>query len=317
MSIARHIKLNFIKSVFGPYQLSSDGTNIAVVCPACKKLKNSFKKKLSIKTDDDRYHCWVCNIKGKNLIPLLKKFATQDKLNEYLQKILKSQILSDLTVEVVEDEKIQLPNDFVPIVMLDDKSARVRRALNYLSSRGITERDLWYFRFGLSNYTIHKTRVIMPSFNVEGDINYFTSRSYDKNETRFRYINAKISKLDIIFNEVNINWSEPLTLVEGPFDLTKCNDNATCLLGSTLSQNSRLFKQIVKNKTDVILSLDAGEYHKTNKIAKLLNRYGIETWTIDVKLYGSDPGSLTKKQFVECMSKKRKWNKFSRIGDIL
>ena len=317
MSIARHTKLNFIKSVFGSYELSSDGTNIAVVCPACRKLKNSFKKKLSIKADDDRYHCWVCNIKGKNLIPLLKKFATQDKLNEYLQKILKSKISLDLTIDTVENEKIQLPNDFVPIVMLNNKLARVKRAVNYLSSRGITERDLWYFRFGLSNYTIHKTRVIMPSFNAEGDINYFTSRSYDMSETKLRYINAKISKLDIIFNEINIDWSKPLTLVEGPFDLIKCNDNATCLLGSTLSQNSRLFKQIVKNKTDVILSLDAGEYHKTNKIAKLLNRYGIETWTVDVKLYGSDPGSLTKQQFAECINKKRKWNKISRIGDIL
>jgi DNA primase len=317
MSIARHTKLNFIKSVFGSYELSSDGTNIAVVCPACRKLKNSFKKKLSIKADDDRYHCWVCNIKGKNLIPLLKKFATQEKLNEYVQKILRSKTVIDLSVDNDEPEKIQLPLDFVPIVMLDKKLLRVRRATNYLFSRGITERDLWYFRFGLSNYTIHKTRVIMPSFNADGDINYFTSRSYDKSETKLRYINAKISKLDIIFNEINIDWSKPLTLVEGPFDLIKCNDNATCLLGSTLSYSSRLFKQIVKNKTDIILSLDAGEHSKTHKIAKLLNRYGIQTWVADVTPYGPDPGSLTKRQFDECIDKKKKWNKFSRIGDIL
>ena len=30
------------------------------------------------------------------------------------------------------------------------------------------------------------------------------------------------------FNELNINWNKPLTLVEGPLDLIKTNDTSTC-----------------------------------------------------------------------------------------
>ena len=63
-------------------------------------------------------------------------------------------------------------------------------------------------------------------------------------------------KKQIIFNELNIKWDEELTIVEGPFDLTKSNFNTTCLLGSSLNESYELFKKIVKNKTPVLLGLD-------------------------------------------------------------
>ena len=40
-----------------------------------------------------------------------------------------------------------------------------------------------------------------------------------------------------------------MTLVEGPFDMVKCDDNATCLLGSHLPVNSLLFQKLIQNKT--------------------------------------------------------------------
>ena len=46
---------------------------------------------------------------------------------------------------------------------------------------------------------------------------------------------------------INIDWSKELALVEGAFDLVKSNENSTCLLGSKLSEKSRLFLQIIKN----------------------------------------------------------------------
>ena len=67
-------KASFLRKVFGPLELSRDKINVAVKCPACSK--TSGKKKLVIRLDDDRYHCWVCGIKGRNLLSLIKKYAS-------------------------------------------------------------------------------------------------------------------------------------------------------------------------------------------------------------------------------------------------
>ena len=50
---------------------------------------------------------------------------------------------------------------------------------------------------------------------------------------------------------LNIDWNRELSIVEGPLDLLKTNDNATCLLGSALNEDFKLFQKIVDNKTDI------------------------------------------------------------------
>jgi len=320
MKINKRAKLDFMRSVFGSLEINSDGLNVAAICPSCKKQKNTTKKKLTIRIDDDRWHCWACDAKGKNLVSLLKRYATEQKLREYLKRFLNenSRVVAEVVSSIPEQPIDILPRDFrLLATLLDvaDKSAQL--AARYLSLRGIDERDLWYFKFGISSYMMHRNRVIMPSFDAEGIPNYFASRTYDKCITKRKYINARASKSDIIFNEINIDWSESLTLVEGPFDLTKCNDNATCLLGSTLNTRSLLFQRIVKHKTPVILMLDADEHKKTKKIANLLTRYGIDIWTANMASFGSDPGALTKEQFQMCIQGKKRWNSLAGIGDLL
>jgi len=320
MKTNKRAKLDFMRSVFGSLEINSDGINVAAMCPICKKQKNTVKKKLTIRIDDDRWHCWVCDAKGKNLVFLLKRYATEQKLRDYLKRFLNESPRA--TAEVISSIPKQsinvLPHDFKLLAALLNTADRsVQRAARYLSLRGIDERDMWYFKFGISSYTIHRNRVIMPSFNATGIPNYFASRTYDKRITKRKYINARASKSDIIFNEINIDWSELLTLVEGPFDLTKCNDNATCLLGSTLNTRSLLFQRIVKHKTPVVLMLDANEHKKTKKIADLLTRYGIDTWTTSVASFGSDPGALTKEQLQACIQNKKRWNSLAGIGDLL
>ena len=91
--------------------------------------------------------------------------------------------------------------------------------------------------------------LILPSYDKNGELNFYVSRNIDADTANsFKYKNANVSKNKIIFNEINIDWNIPLTLVEGPLDLLKTNDNATCLLGSALNEEMLLFQQIVKNK---------------------------------------------------------------------
>ena len=167
--------------------------------------------------------------------------------------------------------------------------------------RGLTERDLWYFKLGYSDDARWKRRVLMPSFNADGELNYFVGRAIDKFR-KPKYDNPDEDKLPIIFNELNVDWSKELLLCEGPFDLVKCPDNSVPLLGSDLNEQSALFNAIIAHTTPVVLALDDDmRYTKTPVIARKLAEYDVTVRIVRLPP-GTDPGLLTKgqmKQLVE------------------
>ncbi len=77
-------KINFYKKLFGKINIENDHKNISVKCPFCA---THGKKKLSIRIDNDIMHCWVCGYKSRNLIPIIKKFFSNDILDVFCQKI--------------------------------------------------------------------------------------------------------------------------------------------------------------------------------------------------------------------------------------
>jgi len=111
----------------------------------------------------------------------------------------------------------------------------------------------------------------------------------------------------MVFNELFIDWSSELTLVEGPFDLVKCNDNATCLLGSFLARDSLLFQKIIEHKTPVLLALDPDAKIKTIKIARSLLEYDVPVRMLDHGEY-DDVGDMTKQEFSRRRKDAKSWN---------
>jgi len=313
----KQLKINFIQSVFGAVEIGSDGINVSVVCPSCDNIKPTAKRKLSIRLDNDFYHCWVCDIKGRNLVFLLKKYSTSQKLQEYIKRFHKKALPEIINDSLNAEDDIELPKNFTLLAANQHMNNQyVNKALRYLKTRDINERDLWYFKFGIAYDAKYYNRVIMPSFNSEGKLNYFVGRTWNKNATKFKYFNCKCKKSAVIFNDININWSKQLTLVEGPFDLTKCNENATCLLGSTLRADSALFQKIVKHKTPILLALDKDAKVKMHKIAKLLCQYDIDVWYLEFN-DNRDPGDLTKKEFEELMTYKKHWSTYYALKNLL
>lgn len=301
----------FIEKVFGSSVASNGGANVSVKCPICASHKETGdKKKLVIKTDNFFLHCWVCQYRSKNLVGLLKRYHPSF-LNEYLDTFADLDFLSSDydhgTNSPAGFETItELPPGFVFLAPYAKKfyqkeyieSVPVFKALSYLRSRGITERDFWFYRLGIApKNDTYKDRIIFPSYDKTGKPNFFTTRTWIKG-VKPKYKNPKVAASSIIFNEINIDWKRPLVLVEGPFDLLKCNDNSTCLLGSQLTTEYKLFQKIVEHNTPIILALDNDARKKTLNIAKLL--YGYD---IDVKIYKvpdqyGDVGEMTRLDFV-------------------
>jgi len=295
--------LKFCRNVFGYYRITGGGSDIEVVCPYCKKKKGSHysNRKFSISLVSHKLglvNCWVCGYSSKNLLHTLKIFFPSH-LQTYIENFLDGSNCLNPTKEKEKQPFIlRLPEDFVLLATANQKWANIRRAMNYLKERNASSlSDLWYWKMGICTNDKHLlNRIIIPSYNLKGEINYYSARAMNKWQ-KPKYINPEIDREEIIFNELNIDWTQELTLVEGVFDLIKCNDNASCLLGSDLTTDYKLFQEIVKNNTPVALALDPEAFKKTLEIAKLLFEFDIPVRIVQINSRQGDVGKLTKRDF--------------------
>ncbi len=279
-------KIDFLKSCFGEnHKLSRDGKNIAFNCPNC--CDNKEKYKFSICLDTFLCHCWVCSVKGKTPYNIIKKY-----ISPHLAEKFKS--LFSIKVNKIEEDEIHVtfPGEFKMLADMDSfYDPDIRGCLKYLKKRGLNKNLLLRHKIGVINNSSYNRRVVFPSFDNELNLNFFVTRSIDDN-AYIKYKNCKANKTEIIFDEYRLNWQKELVLVEGVFDLAKCPENATCLLGSTLSENSVLFRKIVTNSTPVVLALDNDMKHKSYSIAQNLNSYGVSVKILDLGNY-KDVGEMT------------------------
>lgn len=298
--------ITFLKKVFNGH-VDSKGQNFKIVCPFCsnKKAHGYSKKKLEIFIDGPVHfcNCWVCDYKSKNLIHLIK-ITNKSYLKEYLDKFVEKQPGFEFSSPVVEDvqpsEKVCLPESF-QLLALAENTSHVLSLKEYLKSRLTDfERDLWYWRLGFSSFDEkeYRNRIIIPSYDASGDLNYFTARHIKGYNPKYKNP-ENVKREDIVFNEINIDWTKELTLVEGPFDLMKCNDNATCVLGSSLNQDYYLFRKIVQNETPILLAYDPDAILKALSLAKLFSEYNVSVRILDIpkSFKAKDVGELTKSQF--------------------
>jgi len=99
-------------------------------------------------------------------------------------------------------------------------------------------------------------RIIIPSYEANGELNYFIARSFYE-DTKMKYKNPPVSRNVIMF-ENHINWSEPITLVEGGFDAFSVRRNVIPLLSKfILPKLKTKIKEMGVNKVNILLDPDA------------------------------------------------------------
>ena len=157
-------------------------------------------------------------------------------------------------------------------------------------------------------------RVIIPSFDENGDINYFISRTYEKHFIKYK--NPPLNKSKIIFNELFLDFTEPITVVEGVFDAIIAGDNSVPLLGSTLTADSKLFRKIVENQTPVYLCLDLDAKQKQFTIAEKLIKFGIDVKIVNIGT-AKDVGSMSSEEFMECKKQAEPFTNDNKIFNLL
>ena len=304
-SIGQYI--TFIEKCFGSGAITGTGDkiNINVVCPICTQNEgiDSTKKKLAIKIDSGILHCWKCGYRARSIYGLLKRYKPH-QAEEFIKTFNTASLISDAEEAAFEaqQEAIELPRGFQLLAEYYDEPEApyyIRQAVKYLKQRGITYRDFWYFKLGITALDLnYKNRILIPSHDQDGNLNFFTSRTH-RPSVKPKYFNPRFHRETVIINYINIDWTDELTIVEGPFDLFKVNDNATCLLGKELTKEYALFQKIATNKTPVLLCLDNDAKRASLEVAKLLNSYSVSVRILELPLDIKDPGEISREQFLK------------------
>jgi DNA primase len=302
-------RVEILTRALGACTLDRKGLNAAFRCPDCKESK---KQKFIVRIDTGQYHCWVCDARGASIAKVLRKLSPEVAARwEGVSGSHQRRFVD----EVIEAPKVELPIGFRLLAeCLDSRDPDTRACINYVHERGLGLREMWYFRLGFIRRGRLARRVIMPSFDSEGKLNYWTARAIDK-DVIGKYVNPSIPRGEFIFNELNLDWRQEMTLVEGPFDLTKCDSNATAILGSNMSRKSALFQAIARNRTPVILALDSDMPEKQHKWAKALSEFDVPVKVLDLG-GNKDVGEMTRQEFLEAKARARTWDKFQGIINL-
>jgi DNA primase len=223
-----------------PKRRTESKQQYAFDCPVCSAEKGEDegdgKGNLEVNLAEGVYHCWSCGethgTKG-GLKKLFKTFATKDQvkklkmigydLSDFKAKVKDTNIIEDLT----------LPKGFILFDEGNPKSLLYKQAWNYLTKeRKISSDIIKKFKIGYVSGGKYDSRVVIPSYDINGELNYWVTRTYVN--AKPKYLNPDSDKEQIIFNECCLNWDSDIYLVEGPFDHIVVH-NSIPILGKKIS----------------------------------------------------------------------------------
>ena len=251
---------------------SMKGNEQAHHCPFC----HHHKKKLQINLDTQYWHCWVCDAKGRSIQSLLRKLNVDIRDINKIRDVYGDEAPSTQKEEFVV--KLQLPKEFKPLHQKPKGFVPIfNQAIHYLSQRGITTNEILKYNIGYCEDGLYGGRIIIPSYDGDGELNYFIARSFYEDE-KFKYKNPPVNRNVIVF-ENQINWSEPIVLVEGAFDAFSVKRNVIPLLGKFLPTKLRdkIFEMGV---SEITIMLDSDAIDDSTKHTEFFQKNGIKVKNI-------------------------------------
>lgn len=278
-------------------------------CPVC----NWKNPRLSVSYEENKFHCWKCGWGGKSLSGILFKLnADKQDILEFFElrgerRVLKNarNSFDDIKdsirsigaqVNRYQDLKkyinVKLPEGYKPLHG-GKKNIATIPIRQYLSSRGISSYEIKYYDI---HYNLEESKILIPSYDTDGRLNFYVSRTASKKNKWYENPHSKIvKKTDVIFFEYLIDPSDVVIITEGVFDAMKIGYNALPILGSFFNQTLISFLKNGGNK-QVILAMDKDAIDSMIQKTPYFLRMGIEVYMLDYSKTdeGDDPASLSK-----------------------
>ena len=274
----------------------------------------------------------------------IKSILSNNEIISYTQNEIPDQPLLEINKQEEQKiiPNIELPTSFFPLDCTSDSVKRFPEAYQYLINRFVNkEKTIKSFRL---RYDAARKRIIFPAYINSDDCvgyqarditdrwksnhpkcpnykcslgkqYYFSTTSVPDNcpmchtkiEQSFypKSINSSnFPKTELFFNQQNIDWNQPVSLVEGPFDAIN-TPNAIGLLGRYLSDTQ--FHLLLEKQPELILFLD-GDLAGTQMMQELYYKLNIFIGKLSIVFLedGDDPGSHTIEMNQELINKKLK-----------
>lgn len=248
-------------------------------CPKCQQRDGLYfpdgKYNLEINTKKRLFRCWKCDQPkfSGSLGRLIRMYGSDSDYELYTSH---ASTIFDYSLKDDEKvfERVKLPNEFISFTLFNENDPQHLEAYKYMVlDRKIDYSTLKKFNIGFCTRGKYWGRIIIPSYDREGEINYFVSRGYKGQ--KIPYLNPKTNKDLIIFNEGIVNWDSTIYIVEGVFEFLTIPFNTIPLLGKSMS--SVLIEKLKYKKPEIIIILDADAFYNTIKIYRELSLiYGDE-----------------------------------------
>lgn len=254
---------SIIQNIFDDVRGHMQSEQLQVNCPRCQERDGlsypDGKFNLEINTAKRMFRCWKCDEPkfSGSLGRLIRTFGSQIDYEMYKSY---AGIYTDYSFNEDEKEYIQvkLPDEMIPFSQMDVTNSDHFEAYNYLiNDRKLSREIIMNYRLGFCITGRYAKRIIIPSYDANGEINYFVGRTYDQKEKK-KYDNPKSDKDRIIFNEGFVNWDSAVYLVEGAFEMFSFPVNIIPMLGKDLS--TTLFFKLKEIKPNVVILLDPDAY---------------------------------------------------------
>ena len=264
------------------------------------------KPKLQINIKTGKWHCWVSNQGGHNLFQLFKKLkASREQFKELGELVGKPNYSLSSNSSKVKDKILYLPKEFKPM-WTNGGGIIQKHSWVYLQNRDITRGDVIRYGIGYCDEGLYANRVIIPSYNKNGSLNYFVGRSIYKDGMKYK--NPPVSK-DVIGFDLFINWDEPIVLCEGVFDAMAIKRNAIPLFGKTVPKSlmKKIYEKCVKS---IYILLDRDAIKDSIKMVDDFMRNGIDVYFVN--LSEEDPADMGFKKVINLI-KETKQTSFSDL----
>src|SRR6056300_341294 len=191
--MVNQLLVTLVNSVMGSGKATARN-NYAYHCPFC----HHHKPKMEVNLTENRegknpWHCWACDVRGTTIYSLFKQLkADVSKFTELKSLVKTSKSIKETQVV----SSVVLPNEYISLNNVDTRDIMARHALAYLKNRHVSKYDIIKYNIGYCKEGLYKNMIIIPTYDADGRLNYFTARSFEK-EPYVKYRNPSASR-DIV-----------------------------------------------------------------------------------------------------------------------
>lgn len=297
--------LSVLEEVLGSSE-SAGKSDIVFNCPFC----NHHKKKLSVNLTNQKYHCWICETKGRSIVNLFYKCGAAKNQIEQLKNVLEYyQMKNDSPIDN-PTILLKLPDEYLSLHKVPNKTV-----LDFLKKYkpSFTAHDIIRHKVGYCLSGKYAGRIILPSYDKNGTLNFFEGRDFT-GLSPYKYLGAPVKINDIIINEFFLDFKSPIVIVEGFFDSISVKRNVTYLTGSIISE--KLKHRLLMEETPLVyIAIDPDKKKQAIKYCIELGSIGIPTRLVE--LGTKDPSDLGYEGTWDAINESIEINEYSAITNLL